>query len=66
VNLEMKLAAAKAIASVVHSDEVNEQYVIPSIFNEKVVELVRLAVIHAAIATDVARRIPKDVAKDLE
>jgi malate dehydrogenase (oxaloacetate-decarboxylating) len=66
VNLEMKLAAAKAIASVVQSDEVNEQYVIPSIFNEKVVELVRLAVIHAAIATDVARRIPKDVAKDLE
>jgi malate dehydrogenase (oxaloacetate-decarboxylating) len=66
VNLEMKLAAAKAIASVVQSDEVNEQYVIPSIFNEKVVELVRLAVIHAAIATDVARRIPKDIAKDME
>ncbi|KTD87820.1 NAD-dependent malic enzyme [Paenibacillus etheri] len=66
VNLEMKLAAAKAIASVVHPDEVNEQYVIPSIFNEKVVELVRLAVIHAAIATDVARRIPKDIAKDME
>lgn len=66
VNLEMKLAAAKAIASVVHPDEVNEQYVIPSIFNEKVVELVRLAVIHAAIATDVARRIPKDIDKDME
>ncbi|CAH1056055.1 NAD-dependent malic enzyme [Paenibacillus pseudetheri] len=66
VNLEMKLAAAKAIASVVHPDEVNEQYVIPSIFNEKVVELVRLAVIHAAIATDVARRIPKDIDKDTE
>ncbi|MNO31492.1 NAD-dependent malic enzyme [compost metagenome] len=66
VNLEMKLAAAKAIASVVHPDEVNEQYVIPSIFNEKVVELVRLEVIHAAIATNVARRIPKDIAKDME
>jgi malate dehydrogenase (oxaloacetate-decarboxylating) len=63
VNLEMKLAAAEAIASVVHPDELNEQYVIPSIFNEKVVERVRLAVIQAAIATDVARRIPKDIAK---
>ncbi|OMD94013.1 NAD-dependent malic enzyme [Paenibacillus odorifer] len=62
VNLEMKLAAAKAIASVVHPDELNEQYIIPSIFNEKVVEQVRLAVIQAAISTDAARRIPKDVA----
>lgn len=41
VNLEMKLAAAKAIASVVHPDELNEQYIIPSIFNEKVVEQVQ-------------------------
>lgn len=62
VNLEMKLGAAKAIASVVHPDELNEQYIIPSIFNEKVVEQVRLAVIQAAISTDAARRIPKDVA----
>ncbi|MDQ0194144.1 NAD-dependent malic enzyme [Paenibacillus wynnii] len=61
VNLEMKLAAAKAIASVVHEDELNEQYIIPSIFNEKVVEQVRIAVIKAAIATDMARRIPKDL-----
>ncbi|MBT2291116.1 NAD-dependent malic enzyme [Paenibacillus albidus] len=61
VNLEMKLAAARAIASVVHLDELNEQYIIPSIFNEKVVEQVRLAVIQAAIATDIARRIPKDI-----
>lgn len=66
VNLEMKLAAAQAIASVVHPDELNEQYVIPSIFNEKVVKQVRLAVIQAAIATDVARRIPKDIAKKTE
>lgn len=60
VNLEMKLAAAKAIASVVQPDELNEQYVIPSIFNEKVVERVRIAVIEAAIATNTARRVPKD------
>jgi len=64
VNLEMKLAAAKAIASVVQSDELNEQYIIPSIFNEKVVEHVRSAVIQAAIATQMARRIPKDFRGD--
>lgn len=62
VNLEMKLAAAKAIAAVVHEDELNEQYIIPSIFNEKVVEQVRRAVILAAAATHTARRIPPDIA----
>ncbi|NQX43721.1 NAD-dependent malic enzyme [Paenibacillus tritici] len=61
VNLEMKLAAAQAIAAVVHPDERNEQYIIPSIFNEKVVEQVRLAVIRAAIATGIARRVPPDI-----
>ncbi|MFC3748635.1 NAD-dependent malic enzyme [Paenibacillus sp. GCM10012306] len=60
VNLDMKLAAAKAIASVVQTDELNEHYIIPSIFNDKVVEQVRSAVIKAAIATDTARRIPPD------
>ncbi|WNS45906.1 NAD-dependent malic enzyme [Paenibacillus sp. MMS20-IR301] len=61
VNLEMKLAAAQAIAAVVHPDERNEQYIIPSIFNEKVVEQVRLAVIRAAVATGMARRLPPDI-----
>jgi malate dehydrogenase (oxaloacetate-decarboxylating) len=60
INEEMKLAAARAIASVVTEDELNEQYIIPSIFNEKVVQYVRNEVIRAAISTDVARRIPKD------
>lgn len=60
INEEMKLAAARAIASVVTEEELNEHYVIPSIFNEKVVNYVRNAVIRAAIDTDVARRIPKD------
>ncbi|MNC74387.1 NAD-dependent malic enzyme [compost metagenome] len=63
VNLEMKLAAAQAIASVVHPDELNEQYIIPSIFNEKVVEGVREAVIRAAIATGMARRLPPDISE---
>lgn len=60
VNLEMKLAAARAIAGVVQPEELNEQYIIPSIFNDKVVEQVRTAVIEAAIATGQARRVPPD------
>ena len=49
INEEMKVAAARAIASIVSDDELNEQYIIPSIFNEKVVQEVRDAVIAAAI-----------------
>ncbi|MCS7459045.1 NAD-dependent malic enzyme [Paenibacillus doosanensis] len=60
INEEMKLAAARAIASVVSDAEVNELYIIPSIFNEHVVANVRHAVIEAAISTGVARRIPPD------
>ncbi|WP_433943048.1 NAD-dependent malic enzyme [Paenibacillus sp. SN-8-1] len=61
VNQEIKLAAAHAIASVVSSSELNEQYIIPSIFNEKVVKNVRRAVIEAAMRTGVARRVPPDM-----
>ncbi|NBD23355.1 NAD-dependent malic enzyme [Paenibacillus glycinis] len=60
INEPMKLAAARAIASVVTADELNESYIIPSIFNEKVVASVRKAVIEAAILTNSARRTPKD------
>ncbi|AET59383.1 NAD-dependent malic enzyme [Paenibacillus terrae HPL-003] len=60
INEPMKLAAARAIASVVSERELNEQYIIPSIFNEQVVTEVRKAVIEAAILTGTARRIPPD------
>jgi malate dehydrogenase (oxaloacetate-decarboxylating) len=60
INEEMKLAAARAIASVVTEEELNELYIIPSIFNDHVVEYVRHAVIEAAIRTGVANRIPPD------
>lgn len=60
INEPMKLAAARAIASVVTSAELNEHYIIPSIFNEQVVTKVRHAIIEAAILTGVARRIPPD------
>ncbi|MEC0173518.1 MULTISPECIES: NAD-dependent malic enzyme [Paenibacillus] len=60
INEPMKLAAARAIASVVSGGELNELYIIPSIFNEQVVIEIRKAVVQAAILTGVARRIPKD------
>ncbi|TLS36581.1 NAD-dependent malic enzyme [Pseudalkalibacillus caeni] len=53
---EMKLAAAKAIASSVTDDELNPDYIIPGVFNEKVVERVRKAVIEAAYESGVARK----------
>lgn len=60
INEPMKLAAARAIASVVTESELNEQYIIPSIFNEQVVNKLRYAVVEAAILTGSARRIPPD------
>ncbi len=56
VTENMKLAAAKAIASVVQEDELNEYYIIPSVFNQSVAERVRDAVIEAAYEDGVARR----------
>ncbi len=58
INEEMKLAAAKAIASTISEDEVNEDYIIPSVFNDQVVQSIRDAVIKAANETGVARRNP--------
>ncbi|MDF2960124.1 MAG: NAD-dependent malic enzyme [Paenibacillus sp.] len=60
INEPMKLAAARAIASVVSEKELNDQYIIPSIFNEQVVAKVRHATVEAAILTGVARRIPPE------
>ncbi|QNK60205.1 NAD-dependent malic enzyme [Paenibacillus sp. PAMC21692] len=60
INEDMKLAAAYAIASVVQPEELNEQYIIPSVFNELVSERVRDGVIRAAIRTRTARRVPPE------
>ncbi|MFQ5353725.1 MAG: NAD-dependent malic enzyme [Thermodesulfobacteriota bacterium] len=59
VNMEMKLAASMAIASVVGSDELSEDYIIPGVFDERVAPRVAEAVIKAAVKTGAARRIPK-------
>jgi len=51
----MKLAAAKAIANIV-GDERNAEYVIPSVFDARVVDAVAAAVRTAALEDGVARR----------
>ncbi len=52
----MKMAAAKAIASVIADHELTADYIVPSVFNPAVVEGVRRAVIRAAYKDGVARR----------
>ncbi|BDG60679.1 NAD-dependent malic enzyme [Caldinitratiruptor microaerophilus] len=64
INEEMKLAAARAIAGVVSDAELSEEYIIPSVFNRRVVDAVSQAVIEAAYATGVARRERRDVVRD--
>ncbi|XID95525.1 NAD-dependent malic enzyme [Paenibacillaceae bacterium WGS1546] len=60
ISESMKLAAAHAIASIVTPGELNEEYIIPSVFNEKVVPAVRRAVVQEAIREGVARKVPGD------
>ena len=50
VNTEMMIAAAKALADVVTEDELNPNYIIPSVFNDKVAGAVAGAVREAAKA----------------
>ena len=52
---KMKLAAAHAIASIV-GDECSSEYILPSVFDVRVVEAVAKAVATAAIEEGVARR----------
>ena len=56
INEEMKLAAAQAIANVIPADELHPDYIIPSVFNRRVAEVVADAVADAAVASGVARR----------
>ena len=53
---KMKLAAAHAIASIVTEDERSPEYIIPSVFDVRVVEAVAKAVAAAAVDEGVARR----------
>lgn len=55
----MKVAAAHAIANVIPSEQLSEEYVIPSVFNESVASAVASAVAEAASHSGVARRMPE-------
>ena len=55
INEEMKIAAAKAIASLVSDDELSDEYILPKAFDERVGKTVAEAVMKAARETGVAR-----------
>ena len=55
INEEMKIAAAKAIASCVSDDELNADYILPHAFDPRVKDAVASAVAQAARESGVAR-----------
>ena len=55
-NHEMEVAAAKAIASAVPSKQLNEEYIVPNVFDKNVARAVAKAVADTAQRTGVARR----------
>ena len=55
INEEMKMAAAEALANLVSDKELNEEYIIPRAFDERVGPTVAAAVAEAARKTGVAR-----------
>ena len=59
INEAMLLAAAKALANVIPQISLNEEYIIPSVFDKHVVPQVAKAVAKAAQDTGVARRVLK-------
>ncbi len=61
INEEMKLAAALALAELITPEELTSDYIIPSVFNSKVLKQVSSAVARAAHRTKVARRMPKGI-----
>jgi malate dehydrogenase (oxaloacetate-decarboxylating) len=56
INEEMKLAAAQAIAGTIRDDELDAEYIVPSVFDRRVAETVAHGVEEAAYRTGVARR----------
>jgi malate dehydrogenase (oxaloacetate-decarboxylating) len=58
INERMMLAAAHAIASVIGDDELSGEYIVPSVFDPRVVEAVSKAVACAAVESGCARKQP--------
>ena len=63
INEDMKVAAAYAIAGLISDDELNDEYVIPDAFDQRVAPAVAAAVAKAAMETGSARiqRNPEDI-----
>jgi malate dehydrogenase (oxaloacetate-decarboxylating) len=57
IDEEMKLAAAEAMAAVIPEEEVSEDYIIPSVFDERVAPAVAEAVAETGKKTGMARRV---------
>jgi len=57
INEDMKLAAARAMAGVIPDEELSEDYIIPSVFDERVAPAVAEAVAETAKASGMARRV---------
>ncbi len=55
INEEMKMAAAKALSSLVSDEELNEEYILPKAFDPRVGKTVAAAVAQAARKSGVAR-----------
>ncbi len=55
INEEMKMAAAQALADLISEEELNEEYIIPKAFDERVGAAVAKAVAEAAVRSGVAR-----------
>lgn len=53
---EMKIAAVYALTSIIPENELNENNIIPSIFNKKVTEIVAKAVAKVAVETKMTRQ----------
>jgi malate dehydrogenase (oxaloacetate-decarboxylating) len=57
INEDMKLAAAEAMAAVIPDEERSEDYIIPSVFDERVAPAVAEAVAETGKETGMARRV---------
>jgi malate dehydrogenase (oxaloacetate-decarboxylating) len=57
IDEQMKLAAAEAMANVIPEEELSEDYIIPSVFDERVAPAVAEAVAERAKESGMARRV---------
>jgi malate dehydrogenase (oxaloacetate-decarboxylating) len=58
----MKMAAARALAALVSSDELSAEHIVPTVFDRRIAPTVAEAVAEAAERTGVARRARRPVA----